>query len=396
MAVVYHHFLSLYSFVMGVLWFNAFVVLGLVMRKLKFPIKFSVVPLLLLLVLSVLRMFIAVEIPVAAVYLSGTVYPAIVNVLRYEIMPYQLLGFPINVFNAFVIIWVAVAVGLAARYFYDYINKFGSIMHWLGSYERDQRAESLLADIIGADKHFRVYRNGCFSTAAATAFRPYIILPEVDFSDDELRIMLLHEWKHIQDKDYLTGIIINIICFVFWWNPLVYILRRNFRFAQELKSDQFAVADDKDFHHFLHGLIALNKAKKDKAAQQTACEVVNAFIGGDDGLADRLKILALRSESRRKRLLTNICYSAIVITLFISSYMFIILPAFWESPDFDETIEITDIYGGREGVVRVEEIFLVDNGDGTFSFYIDEQFVGNIDESDVLINVIPIRERAAD
>jgi hypothetical protein len=99
MGIFIHHFISPFSFVMGVLWFNAFALLGLLMRKLKFPIKFSVVPLLLLFVLSVLRMFLAIEIPGATIIFSETIYPAIVDIFRFEIVPVQIFGFPINVAN---------------------------------------------------------------------------------------------------------------------------------------------------------------------------------------------------------------------------------------------------------------------------------------------------------
>ncbi|MCL1878232.1 MAG: hypothetical protein FWF80_05195, partial [Defluviitaleaceae bacterium] len=206
MAVTFHHFVSFYSFIMGVLWFNAFVLLGLLIRKLRFPIKYSAVPLLLLLALSIFRMFIAIEVPGTLIILSETIYPAIIIFIRYEIISSRIFGIPINIANVLLCVWVIGAVWLITRYVYEYIGNFRPVMKWLGSYPRDEYAESLLAEIIGSDKNFRVYRNKAFNTAVTTAFKPYIILPEINFSPDELRVILLHEWKHIQDKDYLTGI----------------------------------------------------------------------------------------------------------------------------------------------------------------------------------------------
>jgi len=394
MGVTFHHYVSPFSFVMGVLWFSAFIFLGLLMRKLKFPIKFSVVPLLLLLVLSVLRMFLAVEIPGMKVVLSKTVYPVIVNLLRYEIISHRVFGLPINVANVLICVWIIGAVWLTARYVNEYIGRFGSLMRWLGSYERDEYAESLLSDIIGSDKNFRVFRNGCFSTAIATAFKPYIILPETDFSPDELRVILLHEWKHIQDKDYLIDIIINIICFVFWWNPVVYILRRNFRFATELKCDRFAVSDKKDFHHYLKGILLLRKLEKEKMNKHMEYEGTNALINDGDELADRLIVLAMQGESRKKRILTNVCYSIVILAFFIVSYMFTILPAFWESPDISMIAEnFRGEYSESGEIFMAGENFFVNNGDGTFSLYIDGQFVGYADDTHEAINWLPIRER---
>ena len=397
MGVVIHHHMSIHSFMMGILWFSVFVLLGLLIRKLKFPIKFSVVPLLVLLILSVLRMFVAVVIPGSLVILSETLYPALIDLLRHEILPWRVFGFPVDVVGIFVCVWATGTVWLTSRYAYRYIGRFRPIMRWLDSYERDKYAESLLAEIIGPDKYFRVYRNGSFSTAVATAFKPYIILPEIEFSPDELRVILLHEWKHIQDKDYLSEIIVNLICFVFWWNPLVYVLRGNFRFAQELKCDQFAVSSKSDFRHLLSGIRLLDNAEKEKAskrmAYQTANATANALIGGDSELMDRLKTLALKDESRSKRIFANVCYLIVIFALFIASYSFTILPAFWIPTDVPVAEDFTDEYREYGEIFIAGENFIVDNSDGTFSLYIEGQFVMYVDDTRDVFNWLPIRER---
>ena len=402
MGIVIHHYLSPYSFVMGVLWFNAFVLLGLFMRKLKFPIKFSVVPLLLLLVLSVLRMLLAIEMPDAITVLSETFYPAIIDFVRFEILPYHVVGLPISVANMFIFIWVAVAVCLIAKYLYDYIGKFGSIWEWLERCERDEYAESLLAEEIGYDKHFHVYRSGSCGMAMATAIKPCIVLPKADFPPDELRSILLHEWKHIQDKDYLTELIANMICFVFWWNPLVYVFRKNFCFVQELKNDQFAVSKGKSVKHFFRAILSLDRIRKEIDAKRKSYKEVNAkaLISDDDELVDRLEVVALggatKSEPklRSKRILANVFYSSAIVALFLASYMFTILPAFWESPDIVVTTEDFNWeYRECGDVSRAEENFIIKNNDGTFSLYINGQFVEYIDDTHEFFNWLSIFTR---
>ncbi|MCL2356089.1 MAG: M56 family metallopeptidase [Defluviitaleaceae bacterium] len=392
MGVVFHHVFSLYSFVMGAVWFTVFIMLGLLMRRSKHFVKFSVIPLLLLLILSVLRMFAAVTVPGTVVIRSEVLYPLILSVLRYEIV--LLFEFSVTPLSLLIGCWFAVAAYLFVRYFYGYICKLLPILNLFGSHERDEYAESLLADIIGSDKHFRVFRHGGFKTAAATAFKPYIILPtDADFSPDELRAVLLHEWKHIQDKDYLTDIVVEVICCVFWWNPLVYVLRDNFRFATELKSDEFAVSNKTDFVHYLRGLNFLDATKK---ADES---VIKAFtgIGSDrEGLADRLQILGLRFKSkasRRKRMWINLFYSATIVVLFLGSYMFLVVPAVWESPDVPVSAEYLAEYQEGGGVLRVDEHFLIDNEDGTFSLYIDGVFIMYVDYDSELVNWTPIRPR---
>ncbi|MCL1863576.1 MAG: M56 family metallopeptidase [Defluviitaleaceae bacterium] len=335
-------------------------------------------------------MFIMVDVPFAVVVWSETLYPAVVNFFRLEIVP------PITIAHILIFAWVAGTVWLTTRYVHDYISKYRNLMPWWVTLPRDKHAEFLLAEIIGASKHFRIYRSAAFNTVVATAFRPYIILPEVAFTDNELRVVLLHEWKHIQDKDYLTDIVINFICFVFWWNPIVYILKKNFKFARELKCDGYAVPSENDFNHLLDGLVKLEDARKEKSRSLNG---VNALVGKKDELMDRLTVMAMRwEESRRKwRLLTNVGYSIVIVALFFSSYAFTVRPVAWEAYISVVAYDFMDAYRDGEGedIFRMVEmeLFLVDNEDGTFSYYVDGVFKMFVTADSDLLQWVKIRAR---
>jgi beta-lactamase regulating signal transducer with metallopeptidase domain len=369
------------------------------MRKLKHPIKFSAVPLLLLTILSILRMFVVIDMPSTVFILSDTVYPAIVNLMRHEIVSWQIFSLPINAITVFICAWIVGAIGLTARFFYYYAQTFRPIRDMLKGTdaERDKYAEGLLAAEIGEDKVFRVFRNSLINIPLAKATKPHIFLPNIELSTDELRVLLLHEWGHIRDKDYLTGIAVNVICFVFWWNPVVYILRWNFSFAKELKCDKIAVTSEDDFHHFLSGLLLLDEAEKRKANKKMNYTGVSTLANNASELEDRLEVLALQGDSRSKRILTNVCYSVAIIALFLASYTFIVLPAFWESSDICITTDdFTWEYRECGDVFRPGENFIIDNDDGTFSLYLDGQFVMYADDTLEMFNWLPIRAREFD
>jgi len=338
-----------------------------------------------------------IEIPGAAIVWSETFYPAIVNLFRFEFIQYRPFGLSMNITFIFIFVWSVGTVFLTTRYANEYIGKYPGLMRWWVTLPRDTHAESLLSEIIGTEKNFRVFRSAAFSTAAATAFRPYIILPEIEFTDDELRVILLHEWKHIRDKDYLTEILINLICFVFWWNPVVYILKKNFKFAKELKCDGFAVPSKKDFHHLLDGLVKMNHAEKEKT------QILNGsstLVSKEDELVDRLTVMAMRWESRNKRkILTSACYSVVIVALFFASYAFTVLPFFREIPNLSITTDdITQSDKDAENLFNMieSEIFLVDNNDGSFSYYVDGNFVMNVDADNDILNWVEIRARESD
>ena len=397
MGAVVYHFISLHSFVMGVMWFNVLVLLGVIMRKLKFPIRFSTLPLFVLLVATVLRMFIVVERPGSIIILSETIYPAIINLSRLEFTSRHIFGFPINTFNLFICIWVIVTVVLIVRYA---ILLYKS-RHEMRLYERlprDLNTELILADMIGEDKYVRVFRSKSVGIPFAAGFKnPYIVIPDVDLPIKELRMILLHEWKHIKDKDILAGHIVCILCYFFWWNPLVYVLRRNFSFARELKADLFAVPCRKDLIHYLQAIHNIGTAHL-KKRKPSGDKSGNTLVNEIDETLDRIKVLYIKGDSRPKRILTNIVFSVITLALFVTSYMFLIQPAFWDNPDVPTTVAfdvfIEDYEDGD--VYKAGETFIVDNGDGTFSLYINGQFVQYVDGTSDVFGHLQIRQRESD
>ena len=383
-----YHVISPHSFLMGMLWFNIFVLLGLVMRKLRFPIKFSVLPLLLLLILTMLRMIIIVERPNSIIIPSDTIYPAVFSFMRFEFT--QISGVSVSVVNVLISLWAAVATILIMRHLVGLTLRAFQVYSKIKQMPRDEYAESLLTDIIGKDKYVRVFRSYPKDIPFSTIIKPYIVLPKLNLSDDVLRVTLLHEWKHILDKDALTENIIDIICYVFWWNPFVYILQRNFSFVRELKCDYYAVSSAKDFMSYMNTLKELNIFAEQKNVVHETNGIIS-FISDMDEEIDRIKMLLLRrGGSRRKQLSTNIVFSTIIGVLFVASYLFLIQPVFLESPDVSVD---AGVFAGEHDIgeiFRIEEIYIMDNGNNLFSLYFDGQFVKHVDETSELLMFIPI------
>ena len=69
--------------------------------------------------------------------------------------------------------------------------------------------------------------------------RPVIMLPlEANWwPEDRLRSVVLHEFAHVQRKDYLTFIGMQIVCALYWFNPFVWKAARRLVFEQERACD---------------------------------------------------------------------------------------------------------------------------------------------------------------
>ncbi len=69
-------------------------------------------------------------------------------------------------------------------------------------------------------------------------FSPKIVLPERNYSDEELRNILMHELMHFRRKDTLYKWFSVLVLSTQWFNPLAYIIRREINRSCELSCDE--------------------------------------------------------------------------------------------------------------------------------------------------------------
>lgn len=64
-----------------------------------------------------------------------------------------------------------------------------------------------------------------------------IILPDRDYTETELRYVLLHEYTHFLNHDTVVKLLVTLFCMIFWWNPVVYLLQKDLEQTLEIKCD---------------------------------------------------------------------------------------------------------------------------------------------------------------
>lgn len=69
-------------------------------------------------------------------------------------------------------------------------------------------------------------------------FRPAIFIPNIPLSENELRYTFMHEWQHFKNRDQWKKVALHLLICLFWWNPLVYILRFELDQILELNCDR--------------------------------------------------------------------------------------------------------------------------------------------------------------
>lgn len=95
-------------------------------------------------------------------------------------------------------------------------------------------------------------------------FRPDIILPRgaLSWSDDRIRVVLLHELAHISRGDWATQIVAECLRSVYWFNPFVWLASARLRKESEHACDDAVLAGGVDAPDYATHLLDVARAIK--------------------------------------------------------------------------------------------------------------------------------------
>ncbi|HWA81895.1 MAG TPA: M56 family metallopeptidase, partial [Fimbriimonadaceae bacterium] len=90
-------------------------------------------------------------------------------------------------------------------------------------------------------------------------FRPFVLLPRgaSEWSDERLRIVLLHEFAHAARRDYLWRLLASVATALYWFHPLAWLAAARMRSAAEDAADDLVIAGGIEAPRYAEELIAI-------------------------------------------------------------------------------------------------------------------------------------------
>ena len=163
------------------------------------------------------------------------------------------------IFHVIFIVWVIGAVKKAFSFKEEY-HKYKMLCNTNIPYS-DPRIEDIFYNLYPHRrlKRVKIYQNFLASSPCVMGvIAPKLVLPEQEYNDDTMRIILAHEATHVIHRDNLwkrIGLILVIAC---WWNPTFRYILRDWAEWTETQCDltvcrKFLDGDCRDYAYTLIG-----------------------------------------------------------------------------------------------------------------------------------------------
>ncbi len=317
--------ISLFSFVMAVFWFDIFVLLTALLRKrTRFVLRFGLLPLLTLVVLAVLRMLICFDFRFSAVIPSEEVYPLVYDLIRYKI--FSIKGMERWVLDALLAIWAIGALFMLFRIFTQVKQSYGAVKTL--EHRHDPRISAIFGQIFD-DISARLVISKQIGMPAVMGFsKPIILLPDCisDFPNEDVENILRHELAHFRHGDHWLKLMVNILCALFWWNPVIYLLRSDWDRILEINCDNTVTApmDERGRVAYSESVVKILRQVSSRRGLRPAISSGFAFCSSDKAIRQRLQLLLTHRQSRKHS--AKWLASALLLLLFMSSYSFTLKP----------------------------------------------------------------------
>lgn len=293
-----------------------------------------------------------------------------------------------SITQALCVVWVLVAAVLLIDLADFYRNICRAVSVGIGA---DQKMLAVL-DAVMADGHFRIRPRIVVSEYIRTPYsigllHHRILVPGEAYSETELYYILFHEMTHFRKGDLWIKALANIMCRVFWWNPLVFLIRREMEAALEIRCDTGATAgmETEGRQNYLKTILKVLKTEETPMIDQGTKGLIHHTAGFarsydyDEMMKERFMAVANKEKSFGERKALSVFWVAVMAVLMIFSYLFVVSPYY--KPDASEEFQTS--------VVPFDEIEIIEQGDGTYQlrYEVDGKTVITIGDEESMLRL---------
>lgn len=325
--------ITLFSLFMSVLWSSVLAAFNYFCRKKHFFIRqLGMTNVLFLYLFSIVRMLVPYKFSFTRVIPSqGAISDVYRGVCTNKIGTTQ-----ISFLSVFAIFWAVVSAALLVRFFVQYLKAMQEFSSY--SIREDEQCQRVFRQVLNQSKkqmQVIIRSSDCINIPmGAGVFRKSIILPKEAYTDSELYYILQHEYTHFLNRDLLLKSLIHIYWCIFWWNPAIYLLKRDFAQILEIKCDLDVTEKmaNQEKAGYLTTIVTLLKNAEIKREQKLFYGTTALFARSCEAeIIERFKIVSASYGFKTRNLVFTGSWFLVFGMLIILSYSFVIQPDYGEA-----------------------------------------------------------------
>lgn len=209
----------------------------------------------------------------------------------------------VNSYDIAFVIWLLAAVGYLLTYFCRY-RLFRRSIARLSRFadEHTREIAEQTAEALGMTASVRVVIMSEISSPMMTGLlSPLVMLPDRQFSEDDLRLILKHELTHFKHRDLWLRLVFTVCRAVHWFNPIMPFISRSLDEECEHYCDYSVVSGEsidlkKRYCQSILGTVAVQSRSCKKRVRLV---MATNFYTPKQGLKHRLSLII--SDRRRKK-----------------------------------------------------------------------------------------------
>ena len=225
-------------------------------------------------------------------------------------------------FEILIAIWLLGFVFSIARYAYSYILFRKMLKRW-GTPVEDEGTLAQLQKIqeeMRIKNKVRLLHYPMSQSPMLIGFSDIlIVLPESDYTEEELQLVFRHELTHYKHYDVLINLLAILVKSLHWFNPIVRLACRETQEVGEMYCD-YDVLNDQDMHYrTFYGETILTMIDRSK---KTPIALTTCFYSEKFNLKRR--IISIMDSRLPKKLLSTVFVVAVSVLLLLTSSVFAI------------------------------------------------------------------------
>lgn len=194
-----------------------------------------------------------------------------------------------------------------------------------------------------------------------------MLLPDISFTDTELEYVFKHELMHYKKHDLWITLLVDIVCCIHWWNPLIYLLKKEYTLFMEVSNDQAILQNSSRKEHIQYANLIVSTAKAVHYRQCVHHALSMNFVGkSQTNLRTRIKFITTDFVTKKRKNISHFLQSAFITILLIFSFVFVTELVF---PDPEGVMAITS----------ENAYFIHSKHSSNYDLYVDGKYLTTLD-----------------